>query len=101
MLSYKKLDVYQCAIKFLAVVAKILSKLPRGYAFLAEKLQDLEAIYGRIAVELQSQYLLTYYSPDAKADGSFRRISVRVPGRPELRIRSRQGYYPTRSPSRH
>jgi len=72
-----------------------------GYAFLAEKLQDLEAIYGRIAVELQSQYLLTYYSPDAKADGSFRRISVRVPGRPELRIRSRQGYYPTRSPSRH
>ena len=71
-----------------------------GFAFLAEKLQDLEAIYGRIAVELQSQYLLTYYSPDAKADGTFRRISVRVPGKPELRIRSRQGYYPARSPSR-
>jgi four helix bundle protein len=39
MLSYKKLDVYQCAIKFLAVVAKILSKLPRGYSFLADELK--------------------------------------------------------------
>ena len=64
-----------------------------GSAFLADKLQDLAGIYGRIAAELQAQYLLSYYAPDQKADGSFRRIAVRVPKQPELRIRARQGYY--------
>ena len=39
MLSYQKLDVYQCTIKFLALVAVILSKLPRGYSFLADELK--------------------------------------------------------------
>jgi four helix bundle protein len=39
VLSYQKLDVYQCAIKFLALVAEILGKLPRGYAFLADELK--------------------------------------------------------------
>ena len=39
MLSYQKLDVYQCAIKFLALAAVILSKLPRGYSFLADELK--------------------------------------------------------------
>jgi Ca-activated chloride channel family protein len=64
-----------------------------GAAFLADKLQDLIGIYGRIAAELQAQYLLSYYAPDQKADGSFRRVAVRVPKQPELRIRARQGYY--------
>jgi four helix bundle protein len=39
MLSYKKLDVYQCAIQFLAVVAGIVQKIPRGYSFLADELK--------------------------------------------------------------
>jgi four helix bundle protein len=39
VLSYQKLDVYQCAIKFLALVASILCKLPRGYSFLADELK--------------------------------------------------------------
>jgi Ca-activated chloride channel family protein len=64
-----------------------------GFAFLAEKIEELAGIYGRIAAELQSQYLLSYYAPDLKADGGFRPIQVRVPKRPELRVRARQGYY--------
>jgi Ca-activated chloride channel family protein len=71
-----------------------------GAAFLAEKLQDLGNIYGRIAAELQAQYLLSYYSPDPKADGSFRSIAVKVPDQPELRMRSRQGYYASKTVSR-
>ena len=47
----------------------------------------------RIAAELQAQYLLGYYAPDERADGAFRRITVRVPKRPDLRVRARQGYY--------
>ena len=64
-----------------------------GSAFLADRMEDLEQIYGRIASELQAQYLLSYYSPDPRMDGSFRSIVVRVPQKPELRVRSRQGYY--------
>jgi Ca-activated chloride channel family protein len=71
-----------------------------GAAFLVDKLQDLAEIYGRIAAELKAQYLLSYYSPDPRMDGSFRRITVRAPKRPELRIRARQGYYASRAPAR-
>lgn len=71
-----------------------------GAAFLAERLPDLGKIYGRIAAELQAQYLLTYYSPDPKMDGNFRPISVRVPKHPELHVRARQGYYAHKGTSR-
>lgn len=71
-----------------------------GAAFLADKIQDLGGIYGRIAAELQAQYLLSYYSPDPKTDGGFRAITVRVPKRPDLRVRARQGYYAGKGLSR-
>ncbi|HZS10265.1 MAG TPA: VWA domain-containing protein [Blastocatellia bacterium] len=64
-----------------------------GYAFLPEKLEDLGAVFQQIATELQAQYLLGYYPTDERTDGKFRRIAVKVPRRPELRIRARQGYY--------
>jgi len=64
-----------------------------GKAFIPEKTTDLEAVFRQIAEELQAQYLLGYYSTDERADGGFRRISVRAPRRPDLRVRARQGYY--------
>ena len=39
MLAYEKLDVYQCAIEFLAVSARIVEGLPRGNAGLADQLR--------------------------------------------------------------
>jgi four helix bundle protein len=39
VLSYQKLDVYKCAIEFLALVAVIVSELPRGYAYFADELR--------------------------------------------------------------
>ncbi len=39
MLSYQKLDVYQCAIQFLALAALLISKIPRGYSFLSDELK--------------------------------------------------------------
>jgi Ca-activated chloride channel family protein len=71
-----------------------------GTAFLANNIRDLSDIYGRIAAELQVQYLLSYYSPDPKADGSFHFIEVTVPEQPELRVRARRGYYSRKGPSR-
>ena len=39
MLSYQKLDLYQCSIQFIALVALVIRKLPRGYFFLADELR--------------------------------------------------------------
>jgi len=64
-----------------------------GVAFLPDKLEDLDRIFHQIAQELQTQYLLGYYSTNEQTDGKFRRITVRVPARADLRVRSRQGYY--------
>jgi Ca-activated chloride channel family protein len=64
-----------------------------GLAFLPDKLEDLTKVFNQITAELQAQYLLGYYSSNETNDGKFRRITVRTPKRPDLRIRARQGYY--------
>jgi Ca-activated chloride channel homolog len=64
-----------------------------GVAFLPDKIGDLTKVFNQIAAELQAQYLLGYYSSKENNDGKYRNITVQIPKRPELRIRSRKGYY--------
>ncbi len=64
-----------------------------GKAFNLRRVEELETIFHQIAEELQSQYLFGYYSSDERNEVGFKRITVRAPSRPELRIRTRQGYY--------
>lgn len=45
----------------------------------------------RIMADLRSYYLMSYYSTNAKMDGRFRKISVRVK-RPGVEVRARPGY---------
>ena len=63
-----------------------------GQAFAAAQISELKGFYAAIAQELSSQYSIAYAPPDSKADGRYRRIVVRVAGRPELRLRTRMGY---------
>lgn len=63
-----------------------------GKVFTLGKVEELEWVFRQIAEELQAQYLFGYYSSDERAEGGFRRITVRST-RPGLRIRARQGYY--------
>jgi four helix bundle protein len=39
-LSHERLDVYRCAIEFLAIVHRIIKAMPGGYADLREQLKD-------------------------------------------------------------
>jgi Ca-activated chloride channel family protein len=64
-----------------------------GAAFVSTEPSNLDEIFGRIATELRAQYLLSYYSSNSNLDGKFRRIEVSVPGRSDLRIHARHGYY--------
>jgi Ca-activated chloride channel family protein len=70
-----------------------LSSETGGMTFLPEKLEDLNQVFSQITAELQAQYLLGYYSTNEATDGKFRRINVKVPNHPYLRIRARKGYY--------
>jgi Ca-activated chloride channel homolog len=72
-----------------------LAKETGGNAFVSDNTADLDDIFSRIAIELRAQYLLSYYSTNSQPDGKFRQISVSIPKRPDLRIRTRRGYYAT------
>ena len=61
-------------------------------AFFPQQIFELKGIYATIAQELSSQYSIAYSPNNARADGRFRKISVRVDGRPELKLRTRTGY---------
>jgi Ca-activated chloride channel homolog len=63
-----------------------------GRAFFPNQLSDLNNVYGQIADELSSQYTVGYTSRNAKRDGSWRRVVVRVT-RPNLTARTKQGYF--------
>jgi len=61
-------------------------------AFFPTQIFELKGIYASIAQELSSQYSLAYAPANARSDGRFRRILVRLIGRPELMLRTRTGY---------
>ena len=65
-----------------------------GTAFVPDSDQDLDRVFRTVAAELRGQYLLQYYANADAPAGQFRRITVAVPARNDLRVRSRQGYYP-------
>jgi VWFA-related protein len=52
---------------------------------------DYSGSFARIVQDNSSYYLLGYYSKDARRDGRFRRVDVRV-NRPGLRVRASRGY---------
>jgi Ca-activated chloride channel family protein len=64
-----------------------------GSSFVPPRIENLEQVFRQIAAELRAQYLLQYLSNTDAQPGKFLRIKVTTPARPELRVRSRQGYY--------
>ena len=61
----------------------------RETSFVSQR--DLENAVAKIGDELHSEYLLTY-TPNNKEEGGFHEIAVTV-NRPEVRIRTRPGYW--------
>jgi VWFA-related protein len=61
--------------------------------FSVKNTNDLGKGITRIADESRSYYLLGYIPTSTARDGRFRKISVKVPGRKNINIRARKGYY--------
>lgn len=69
-----------------------IAALTGGQAFFPTSIKELDAIYGKLLLEIRAQYTLGYVSTNEKADGSWRKVDVKVPGK-ELRLRARPGYF--------
>lgn len=66
-----------------------------GAVYVPQSVEDLDAVFTQISLDLSQQYLLGYYPQDDRRDNFFRFISVRVKTRPSLRVRARKGFYPS------
>lgn len=77
-------------------VLRRLGERSGGRVFFPQAAWQLPKVYSEIRTELSSQYALAYVSSNARRDGQFRRIAVRI-GRPGVVARARHGYY---APSR-
>ena len=67
-----------------------------GKAFLMKKDIDLEAIFRQLTGELRAQYLLQYYTDADFPVGKYVTLKVDLPGKPQTRVRARQGYFVTK-----
>jgi len=63
-----------------------------GRSFFPNQVADLSKIYGEISEELSSQYTVGYTSKNARRDGAWRRVVVRINGR-QVTARTKQGYF--------
>jgi VWFA-related protein len=61
--------------------------------FLVKNSNDLDQGLGRILRDNEAYYLLAYEPANSARDGRFRKIQVRLRARPELRVRTRSGYF--------
>lgn len=64
-----------------------------GTAFFPNRPQKFRRAFQSIEAELRSQYLLSYQSSNAKRDGGYRSIKVKLPNKRGLKVKARKGYY--------
>ena len=67
-----------------------------GKTFEIHDMDELADTATKIGIELRNQYVLGYTPTDAKADGKWRKIQVKLhppPGLPPLTVSARTGYY--------
>jgi Ca-activated chloride channel family protein len=69
-----------------------LSQQTGGRSFFPAAIADLAGVYGQIADELASQYVVGFVSKNTKRDGAWRQLSVRVDS-PGATARTRAGYF--------
>lgn len=70
-----------------------------GQAFFPTAMKDVEEAYDKVLAEIKGQYHLGYQSTNSATDGAWRKVEIKVK-RPDMRIRSRKGYFgPYKPPS--
>jgi len=72
-----------------------IADLTGGQAFFPSSMKNLDVAYQKVAAEIDAQYTLGYLSTNAKLDGTWRKVEIKVvrPGSKDIRVRTRQGYF--------
>jgi VWFA-related protein len=75
-------------------VLRRLARLSGGEAYFPKDLDDVERTLRQVAADIRSGYTIGYVPTNTRRDGAFRavRVAVKVPGRPSLSVRVREGY---------
>jgi VWFA-related protein len=73
-------------------ILRKLSEETGGRVIQVKNESDTSAAFQHIANELRTQYLLGYTPTNSKLDGTFRKITVKVPTK-EVKVNARRGYY--------
>jgi VWFA-related protein len=81
--------IYENARKTLALLAQESG----GLYYTARKIEDLNGVYDQVINDLGKVYSLGYKPSNEKRDGSWRRVQIQMTNQPDLRARSRPGYY--------
>ena len=74
-------------------ILRRLSEETGGRAYFPHGPDELLDDFRQVESELRSQYLVAYSPSNGAKDGRFRRIEVRLAGRPDVRVIHRRGYY--------
>ncbi len=74
-----------------------LTEVSGGRCFFPSSVKELDAIYAEITTELENRYSVGYVSTNARLDGTWRRVEVKLrrdtTGRHDADVRTREGYY--------
>ncbi len=76
---------------------KRLAQETGGRAFLPSREEELEAVNGILAADVQNRYLLSYTPANQAVDGTWRKITVDT-GDPTHKVRARDGYFAPKPP---
>jgi Ca-activated chloride channel family protein len=72
-----------------------LAEATGGQAFFPTSVKQLDEMYEKVLAEISAQYTLGYEPPQGRADGSWRKVEIRL-ANPDLKgakIRTRKGYF--------
>ncbi|HXD34114.1 MAG TPA: VWA domain-containing protein [Pyrinomonadaceae bacterium] len=69
-----------------------ISETTGGTLFKADRVEDLDAVYARVAAELHTMYTVAYYPKDKDYNGEWRQVKINVK-RPQGATRTKPGYY--------
>jgi Ca-activated chloride channel family protein len=77
-----------------------IAEVTGGQAFFPTSVKQLDEVYAKVLAQIRAQYILGYVSTNAKTDGTWRKVEVRLARKDDrgLRTRSRKGYFATYKP---
>ena len=72
-----------------------MAELTGGQAFFPISVKDLDEVYGKVLAQIRAQYTIGYVSGNAKTDGRWRKVEIKLTRKDErgLRTRARTGYF--------